>query len=103
MYNGPDAKPSLIRINNQSDIAESKLKERKLQKPDIDQVLNNLKELKDGVFHYDLKKMNCEHYCTLWKYGISWSSQVEAVLGIVGKLVVMGGVVMGVAASALLK
>ena len=47
--------------------------------PDLDQVFDYLHQNKDQTFDYDLRSNNCEHYCTLWKYGIEWSSQVNTV------------------------
>ena len=47
------------------------------QVPDINDVFGRLHLWKDQLFRYDLKSMNCEHYCTFWKYGIGWSSQVN--------------------------
>ncbi|XP_054159050.1 phospholipase A and acyltransferase 1-like [Oppia nitens] len=75
--------PSLCRINNQSLMAKEMLKTTNNQMPVLDQVLSHLNRLKDSILKYDLKSLNCEHYCTLWKYGIGWSSQVNSCKDIV--------------------
>ena len=45
--------------------------------PDIERVFSDLRHQKDTLLPYDKKSINCEHYATLWKYGIGWSSQVN--------------------------
>lgn len=73
----PDQTLSKCRVNNQTGMALKMLNAVRNQAPDITQVFKRLHELKDRLFSYDLKSLNCEHYCTLWKYGIGWSSQVN--------------------------
>ncbi|CAG2181537.1 unnamed protein product, partial [Oppiella nova] len=69
--------PSLCRINNQEIMASKMLKTIGNQLPDLDQVFTTLHQMKDTIFRYCLKSLNCEHYSTFWKYGIGWSSQVN--------------------------
>ncbi len=70
---------SLLRINNQKPMAERMLKAAKIEMPNIEDVFSMLHKLKGAIVKYDIKKSNCEHYVTLWKYGIGWSSQVSVV------------------------
>ena len=73
-----DRQPSLCRVNNQHNMARKMLATLRNQMPDLKNVFKVLHRLKDTVFKYDLKASNCEHYCTFWKYGIGWSSQVNS-------------------------
>ena len=70
-----DGKPSPFRVDNQKSMAEMHLKGREC--PDLDAVFSQLHEKKGSKVEYDWKRLNCEHYCTEWKYGIGWSSQVD--------------------------
>jgi hypothetical protein len=74
---------SLLRVNNQKRMAEAMLKAAKIEMPKIEDVFSMLHKLKDAIVKYDIKKSNCEHYVTLWKYGIGWSSQVNGVKDII--------------------
>ena len=73
-----DGKPSLCRKNNQQNMARNMLATVGNQLPDLNEVFAVLHRLKDRYLPYDLKASNCEHYCTFWKYGIGWSSQVNS-------------------------
>lgn len=66
-------KPSLARVNNK--IAEANKK--KCMPRSIYCVIEWLENRKDELVPYNLKKLNCEHYVTTWKYGTGWSRQVE--------------------------
>ena len=73
--------PSKCRINNQETNAEYWIaKEDGLYKePNLDRVFEELHEKKDKIrVKYDLKTKNCEHYVNEWKYGISWSAQIDS-------------------------
>ena len=72
-----DGQPSLCRVNNQEDMALEVLAEHNMQPPDLNKVFESLDQMKGKIVEYDLGSSNCEHYCTLWKYGIGWSSQVN--------------------------
>jgi len=72
-----DGKPSLCRVNNQQNMGRKMLTTIGNQLPNLNQVFRVLHSLKDTILKYDLKASNCEHYCTFWKYGIGWSSQVN--------------------------
>ena len=69
-----DGTSSLCRINNQEEMALKMMASVGKEMPDLDQVFDYLHQNKDHTFDYDLRSNNCEHYCTLWKYGIGWSS-----------------------------
>ncbi|CAG2117378.1 unnamed protein product [Medioppia subpectinata] len=71
-------KPSMCRINNQEIMGQRMRKMINNQIPDLNQVFKVLHAFKDTVLKYCLKSLNCEHYCTFWKYGIGWSSQVNS-------------------------
>ncbi|XP_054166217.1 uncharacterized protein LOC128963728 [Oppia nitens] len=81
--NGGNDEPSLCRINNQKSvidrIAQEKTDRSNMLDINMDQVFNTLHSMRNLQFKYDLRKLNCEHYCTYWKYGIGWSSQVNTV------------------------
>jgi hypothetical protein len=95
--------PSLCRINNQKIMAQNMLKTTRNQMPDTKEVFKMLHRLKDSFVKYDLKSLNCEHYCTLWKYGIGWSSQVNSYQDIVTAALKMVSSFSGVAGEALTK
>ena len=69
--------PSKCRINNQkSNVQYWISKKGDLHKyPYLDRVFKDLNRMIGNQVIYDFKTMNCEHYCTLWKYGISWSNR----------------------------
>ena len=68
---------SLCRINNQERMAEEFRTKSGIQFPDLNNVFDTLYGFRNKTFPYDLKTNNCEHYCTLWKYGFGWSSQTS--------------------------
>jgi hypothetical protein len=74
---------SLLRINNQKPMADRMLKAANIEMPKIEDVFSMLHKLYDAIVKYDINKSNCEHYVTLWKYGIGWSSQVSGVRDII--------------------
>ena len=78
-----DGKPSLCRLNNQQKRAKQKLNGRDVCDRDLDELFKVLHQTKDRSTPYDLKTNNCEHYVTQWKYGIGWSSQLNALKQIV--------------------
>ena len=73
-----DGIPSLCRVNNQQNMARKLLTAIGNQLPQLSEVFAVLHRLKNTILKYDLKASNCEHYCTFWKYGIGWSSQVNS-------------------------
>ena len=74
-----DDQPSLCRVNNQEYLAQKVLEMPNKQWPGLDEVFKFLDNMKNTYVKYNLKCNNCEHYSTLWKYGIGWSSQVSTV------------------------
>ncbi|CAG2160827.1 unnamed protein product [Oppiella nova] len=82
----------MCRVNNQEQEAD---KTGLIARP-LDQVFEDLRTLVDQKVEYNLNLRNCEYYCTLWKYGIGWSQQVDMT-----ELKVMAGI-MGVAFGGLL-
>ena len=69
-----DGNLSPCRINNQEQTAEDMKTKHGTQSPDINEVFSILHDLRDSSLPYNLRTNNSEHYCTLWKYGIGWSS-----------------------------
>ena len=78
-----ERKPSLCRVNNQQNMARKMLATLNNEMPDFKDVFKLLHRMKDKVFKFDLMTTNCEHYCTLWKYGIGWSTQINTYQDIV--------------------
>jgi hypothetical protein len=74
---------SLLRVNNQTAEADRMLEAAKIEMPKIEDVFSMLRTVNGAIVKYDYKKSNCEHYVTLWKYGIGWSSQVSGIRDII--------------------
>ena len=70
--------PSLCRVNNQKNTAKKVLKKYNKKQPSISEVLEFLENSLDMIVKYDIVTANCEHYSTVWKYGIGWSSQFDS-------------------------
>ncbi len=68
---------------NKNSTAKKMLKTVEIERPKIEDVFSMLHTLNGAIVKYDIKKSNCEHYVTLWKYGIGWSSQVSAAIDII--------------------
>lgn len=91
-------KPSQARINNKTEEA----KRKKCAPRPIKEVIEHLETLKDKPVGYHLAESNCEHYVTNWKYGATWSRQVEVVKTstitaiAVATAVLVGGLIIGI-------
>ncbi len=68
---------------NKNSTAKKMLKTVEIERPKIEDVFSMLHTLNGAIVKYDIKKSNCEHYVTLWKYGIGWSSQVSVIRDII--------------------
>lgn len=64
-------------IRNQEKLSESVLKQTLNAQPDAQRVMELLLEMKDSYVRYHRTLCNSEHYTTLWKYGIGWSTWVN--------------------------
>jgi hypothetical protein len=83
LRNNDSGEESRLRVNNQNSMAKKMLKTVEIERPKIEDVFSMLHTLNGAIVKYDIKKSNCEHYVTLWKYGIGWSSQVSAARDII--------------------
>lgn len=61
-------------IRNQEKLSESILKLTLNAKPDTERAMELLEDVKDSYVRYHRTLCNSEHYATLWKYGIGWST-----------------------------
>ena len=67
----------VYRIRNQTKLTEKVLQLTQNSAPDLTQVSSLLKQFNNIVVKYDENYCNCEHYVTLWKYGIGWSHAIN--------------------------
>lgn len=67
----------VYRIRNQKKLSEKVLRLTQNSTPDLSEVLTILKQFNDFVVKYEENSCNCEHYVTLWKYGIGWSHAIN--------------------------
>lgn len=61
-------------IRNQNKFSRSVLKQTLNTTPDVDRIRTILYNNKDCYVRYNKTLLNSEHYVTLWKYGIGWST-----------------------------
>ena len=61
-------------IRNQYKFSQRILKQTLNVIPNVEQIRNILIESKDSYVRYNKTLLNSEHYVTLWKYGIGWST-----------------------------
>lgn len=61
-------------IRNQNKFGRSVLKQTLNTTPDVDRIRTILYNNKDCYVRYNKTLLNSEHYVTLWKYGIGWST-----------------------------
>ena len=73
----PNSTP-VYRIRNQIKLSEKVLRLTQNSAPDLTEVSSLLKEFNNIVVKYEENSCNCEHYVTLWKYGIGWSHAINS-------------------------
>lgn len=61
-------------IRNQEKLSQSILKQTLNERPDVGRMVELLMDLRDSYVRYHRTLCNSEHYATLWKYGIGWST-----------------------------
>ena len=63
-----------FQIRNQEKLSQTILKQTLNAMPNFERVMELLTDVKDSYVRYHRTQCNSEHYATLWKYGIGWSS-----------------------------
>ena len=76
----------VYRVNNQKKFSKQVLRLTQNSVPDVTKVLPLLTQMANTVVKFDENACNCEHYVTLWKYGIGWSRAVNRQKSIVKTL-----------------
>ena len=77
--------PSLCRVNNLvNQVQQFMLSLGPV--PDLNRVFAFLETQRNAIVKYHVTDMNCEHYVTLWKYGVKWSSQVNKINSLAFKI-----------------
>ena len=61
-------------IRNQDKLSQSILKQTLNAIPEPSKIIAILTEVQDSYVRYNKSTLNSEHYATLWKYGIGWST-----------------------------
>lgn len=61
-------------IRNQEKLSQSILKQTLNDRPNVGRMAELLMDLRDSYVRYHRTLCNSEHYATLWRYGIGWST-----------------------------